>query len=300
MATNSLDVVSLATMRSELRIPDDSHDALLIGQINSAVSFVSEQIRAPLLDRAEGFRCRRPADSYPIVIPSNNVRRVSSVKYWSDAGNLNAYPDGSIGVSTLGRLEQDRSGFAIYPPTAGWPEVLPNSLIEILVVRGMNAPAALGAAVILCVRQLYDGYRQIRPTEAFSALIDPFRLHESLATDGFTPRTVSPVVGDHTRYFGWSDDRVIATADFGAAGMSSSNVGSLPQRATNGYIWFAVPEAAGYPSSLHVDNGPIDQIAVYVQQAGTVDDLNGQPHLVGVSFDIQGAVLSGQEIELGY
>ena len=82
--------------------------------------------------------------------------------------------------------------------------------------------------------------------------------------------------------------------------MSSSNVGTLPQRATNGYIWFAVPEAAGYPASLHVDNGPIDQIAVYVEQAGTVDDLNGQPHLAGVSFDIQGSVLSGQEIELGY
>ena len=177
--------------------------------------------------------------------------------------------------------------------------MLPNSLIELIVVRGMNAPAALEAAVVLCVRQLYDGYRDIRPTEAFYALIEPFRSY-AFQVDGFTPRTVAPVVGDHTRYFGWSDDRVIETADFAAASMSRSNVGTLPQRTTNGYIWFAVPEAAGYPASLHVDNGPIDQIAVYVQQAGTVDDLNGDPHLVGVSFDIQGAVLSGQEIELGY
>ena len=299
MATNALEVVSLATIRSELRIPDNSHDALLLGQINSAVSFVSEPLRAPLLDRAEGFRCSRPADSYPIVIPSANVRSISSIKYWTATGNLRLEPDGSIDVSTLGRLQESDGGFVIYPPAAGWPEVLADSLIEITVIRGMNTPAALQAAVVLCVRQLYNGYRDIRPTEAFWALIDPFRSY-AFQTDGFTPRTVAPVVGDHTRYFGWSDDRVIATADFGAAGMSSSNVGTLPQRATNGYIWFAVPETAGYPSSLHIDNGPIDQIAVYVQQAGTVDDLNGQPHLVGVSFDIQGSVLSGQEIELGY
>ena len=211
MATNSLDVVSLATMRSELRITVDDHDALLIRQINSAVSFVSEPLRAPLLDRAEGFRCRRPGDStYPIVIPTDDVRSVASVKYWTPDGHLNAYPDGSISLSTLGRLEQSESGFAIYPPTAGWPEVLPNSLIELIVVRGMNAPAALEAAVVLCVRQLYDGYRDIRPTEAFYALIEPFRSY-AFQVDGFTPRTVAPVVGDHTRYFGWSDDRVIET-----------------------------------------------------------------------------------------
>ena len=233
-------------MRSELRITVDDHDALLIRQINSAVSFVSEPLRAPLLDRAEGFRCRRPGDStYPIVIPTDGVRSVASVKYWTPDGHLNAYPDGSISVSTLGRLEQSaQGGFVIYPPTAGWPEVLANSLIELVVVRGMNTPAALQAAVVLCVRQLYNGYREIRATEAFYALIDPFRSY-AFQTDGFTPRTVSPVVGDHTRYFGWSDDRVITTADFAAASMSSSNVGTLPQRATDGYILFGVPVAAG-------------------------------------------------------
>ena len=146
MATNSLDIVSLATMRSELRITVDDHDALLIRQINSAVSFVSEALRAPLLDRAEGFRCRRPGDpTYPIVIPSVGVRSVASVKYWTPDGNLGAYPNGSISVPTLGRFEQSKRGFAIYPPSAGWPEVLPNSLIELVVVawdeRGGCAPS---------------------------------------------------------------------------------------------------------------------------------------------------------------
>ena len=111
---------------------------------------------------------------------------------------------------------------------------------------------------------------------------------------------IDPVISDHTRYFGWSDDRVIETVDFGAAASSMSNTGILPTRATNGYLWFGVPESAGYPSSLHIDNGSIDQLPVFVRQAGTVDDTAGNPHIVGVSFDIQTLLLAGQEIELGY
>ena len=111
---------------------------------------------------------------------------------------------------------------------------------------------------------------------------------------------IDPVISDHTRYFGWSDDRVIETVDFGAAASSMSNTGILPTRATNGYLWFGVPASAGYPSSLHIDNGSIDQLPVFVRQAGTVDDTAGNPHIVGVSFDIQTLLLAGQEIELGY
>ena len=185
--------------------------------------------------------------------------------------------------------------------------VLDNSQIEIVVTRGMTTPPALRSAVVLCVRQLYDGYREIRPTEAFYALIDPWRDHGSLTLVGFEPTGIAvpevpidPVISDHTRYFGWSDDRVIETVDFGAAASSMSNTGILPTRATNGYLWFGVPESAGYPSSLHIDNGSIDQLPVFVRQAGTVDDTAGNPHIVGVSFDIQTLLLAGQEIELGY
>ena len=159
----------------------------------------------------------------------------------------------------------------------------------------LTNPALRSAAIVLC-RRLYDGDWEIKPTAAFWALIDPFR---RLYGD-FTESIIDPVVGDHKRYFGWSDDRVIETADFGSAETTNSDVGTLPQRATNGYIWFAVPEAAGYPSSLHLNEGPLDQLGVFVRQAGTVDDANGDPHIVGVSFDIQGLQLSGQEVGLGY
>ena len=48
----ALSVVSLATMRSELRIPDDSADALLSGQIHDAANYVSQSTGLGLDDLA--------------------------------------------------------------------------------------------------------------------------------------------------------------------------------------------------------------------------------------------------------
>ena len=177
MATNALDIVSLATMKDELRIPatEVDHDVLLTGQIAAAVSFVSRFLRVPLVDLAVTFRCSRPSyAAAPIVLSSAGVRSISSVKYWTAAGSLREEPNGSIAVGTLGR-QVEYCGYVIYPPAGGWPLVLDNSLIEIGVTRGQDTPEALRAAVILCVRQFYDGYRRIRPTEAFFAMVRPFQ-----------------------------------------------------------------------------------------------------------------------------
>ena len=45
--------------------------------------------------------------------------------------------------------------------------VLDNSHIEIVVTRGMTTPPALRAAVVLCVRQFYDGYQRDPPDRGF-------------------------------------------------------------------------------------------------------------------------------------
>ena len=181
MATNALDIVSLATMKDELRIPvaETSHDVLLTGQIAGAVSFVSRYLRSPLLDRSEVFGCSRPSYSgTPIILPTVGVRSVGSIRYWTTDGSLREAPDGTIAVDTLGRLVE-YSGFVIYPPADGWPLVLDNSHIEIVVTRGIDTPPALRSAVVLCVRQLYDGYRDIRPTQAFYALMRPWRSYKA-------------------------------------------------------------------------------------------------------------------------
>ena len=212
LENEALLLLPLATMRAELRIPDDSHDALLTGQIVAAWNVTAE-----LTGRG-----------------------------YSDLGN-----------------------------------------------------PALRSATILLVRQLYDGDKVIKPSAAFYAIVDPFRNIAGVFKS--SPRViVDPTTSTHQRYFGWSDKRLIATAEFVHASTSDSNAGMLPARVHNGYVWFAVPVAAGYPSSLHINGGPLNQIAVFVQQAGTVNDENGQPHFVGVSFDIQSAALGGQAIAVGY
>ena len=212
LETEALVLLPILTMRAELRIPDDSHDDLISGQITAAWNFISDM----------------------------------TGRGYADLGN-----------------------------------------------------PALRSAAVLLVRQLYNGYREIRPTEAFFALIDPFR--NIAGVFKASPRViVDPTTSDHARFFGWSDDRLIEAADFSGAATSDSNVGILPGRSTNGYIWFAVPVAAGYPASLHINSGPLNQLSVFVEQVGTVDDSNGQPHFVGVSFDIQSFVLADEQIELGY
>ena len=182
MASNELDIVSLATMKDELRIPaaEVSHDVLLTGQIASAVSFVSRHLRVPLLDRAEVFSCSRPSDSGNVAPRAGaRIETVGSIRYWLPDGSLREAPGGTIAVGTLGRLVE-YSGFVIYPPADGWPVVLDNSHIEIVVTRGMDTPPALRSAVVLCVRQFYDGYREIRPTEAFYALMRPYRSYKAV------------------------------------------------------------------------------------------------------------------------
>ena len=105
-------------------------------------------------------------------------------------------------------------------------------------------------------------------------------------------------MGAHLRYFGWSDDRVIAAGDFAAANSSLNNMGVLPARSSNGYIWIAVPESVGYPSGVRIAGG--SQVQQVPQLAGTVNDPNGEPHLIGVTSRLQAPTVAGDSIELVY
>ena len=106
---------------------------------------------------------------------------------------------------------------------------------------------------------------------------------------------------DHIRYFGWSADRVIETADFAGANQAMSNDGTLPAHNTNDYIWFAVPESEGAPSALHLAGGQIDQLGNFDQLADTVNDEMGTAHIVFVSQREQLHVAySGAAISLIY
>ena len=183
MAATALEVVSAEEIKRELRleVSDSDQDELLESQIAAAVSLVARQISTPLVDVTETIHVPRPPADQPLCFRALAVKAVLQIHYWTPAGALRDPADGMIDKAELGRrVSRDRSN-TLYPPPAGWPEILDGSLLALKVKRGLELSAqtkALKQAVILCVRQFYDGYREIRPTEAFYALIAPFRRYD--------------------------------------------------------------------------------------------------------------------------
>ena len=100
-------------------------------------------------------------------------------------------------------------------------------------------------------------------------------------------------------YFGWSDDRLIDTSDFANFAESMTFEGDLPSRNTDGYIVAAVPEPEGVPTEIYIAGGA-NSIDGYTRQAGTVNDANGDPHIVLVSNDLIPSLFAGSDIRLGF
>ena len=146
MATTALEVVPLLAMRRELRIegetnPDD--DARLIGQIGAAVSDVSLDASAPLVEQQETIRCAGAVGDAPVCFDATVVREVRQVRYWTPGSAQRTDPDGTIAGVDLGRLQSDwptTRHNRLYPPAAGWPARLAGSRLWLDVTRGVPLP----------------------------------------------------------------------------------------------------------------------------------------------------------------
>ena len=108
-----------------------------------------------------------------------------------------------------------------------------------------------------------------------------------------------PGSGAHTRYFGWSADQEIETADLATANTSEQDTGVLPATGANGYVYAAFPEDEGLPKELRIGDNALFG-SPFTRQAGTIDDANGDPHIVIVTNLEQVAALGEQAIELRY
>jgi hypothetical protein len=325
VAATALDVLSVDSMKRELRIPgeDDQHDDLLGAQIGSAVSFVGRHLRAPLTDSVERHRCNSPGTDRPLAIRADHVQGMAAIRYWPAGRALREEPD-TIAVADLGRRAQVAERFCIYPPADGWPEVEAGSLLEVDLTRSITLTArttALRQAVILACRQLYDGYHTITATAAMYALIWPWRRLDadppgtlttvnpgdvavSTPETPLTPSTPgTPIPGvPTTRYFGWSLDQTIENGDLADAETSNSNSGTLPAAPTGetlAYVWYAVPESSAHPMAVFIGTGSVFAAPV-AEQSGTIDDDDGNPLLVGVTTGRQGTSIAGQAVRLMY
>ena len=147
MATTALEVVPLLAMRRELRIEGETNpndDARLIGQIGAAVSDVSLDASAPLVEQDETIEAAVPYRDRPVAFTATVVRAVTQVRYWTSGGSLRDEPDGVIAGSDLGRLQSDWPATRrnwLYPPVGGWVPVLAGSRLWLDVTRGVPFPA---------------------------------------------------------------------------------------------------------------------------------------------------------------
>ena len=105
--------------------------------------------------------------------------------------------------------------------------------------------------------------------------------------------------GSHYRYMGWIDSGAVDQAALDAAARFTSDVLTVPNRATAGYVFFAVEESVGYPDSALLDGNPTNQITNFIQQAGTLSR-DGETVVLGVSTAEQTPLLAGRMWTLGY
>ena len=147
MATTALKVVPLLAMRRELRIEgaiNHNDDARLIGQIGAAVSDVSLDASAPLVEQDETIEAAVPYRDRPVAFTATVVRAVTQVRYWTPGAALRDEPDGAMADTVLGRLWSDWPASRhnrLYPPEAGWPAQLAGSRLWLDVTRGVPFPA---------------------------------------------------------------------------------------------------------------------------------------------------------------
>ena len=97
MATTAFEVVPLLAMRRELRIegninPDD--DARLIGQIGAAVSDVSLDASAPLVDQQETIEAAVPYRVGRLSLPPRSSARSRKCAIGRRAGRCGGRPTG--------------------------------------------------------------------------------------------------------------------------------------------------------------------------------------------------------------
>lgn len=106
-------------------------------------------------------------------------------------------------------------------------------------------------------------------------------------------------------FFGWSTSQTITTADLNDT-LSRVNSDTTdfenewPPNDVNAYFFVAVRESDGEPTELYRPPNPVNQINFYSRQAGTVDDGNGDAHIVIVSNNQFAVSTNARPVRVGF
>ena len=309
MALRALDIVSLERMKDELRQPqtETAHDHLIARHIAGACSFVARHLGAPLVDERTLYWLPIPPASEPLMLPALAVKTIEAVEYWTLTDRRGGDPSGAVRVADLGRLDITRDGAWIWPPAEGWPPMLAGTAVKLTVTRGVDIGTHnedIAVAVILSARQLYDGYREIRPTEAFFAYIEDFKF-QGQQLDGVVIPRVTPLAG--SSFVAWSAiphtapafDPIPILGSVRAQETRVLRVPEFPEGQTEGYLVLGLPVSLGFPSGILREGNPHDQRGAFTAENVVPDALLvGVEHFVLVSNEEFGGTLVGKTLTI--
>ena len=147
--------VPLAEVKLALRVNGTDDDAMLGAHIASAREFIERRIQAKIGTQTWEF----VIDCFPsaeIKLPFGPVQSVTSIKYDDPQG-----VERSVDPDTYDLDNTSRRPW-VFNTAGGWPESLDTfNAVRIRFVAGYAdmtlAPASLRAAIILKVKELYDG-----------------------------------------------------------------------------------------------------------------------------------------------
>ena len=174
MATTALEILPLADAKTQLRILGTDDDERITFCIEAAVGHVQHQANLPLLDVEDKFWAYGVQRTYPITLPFSFVRSVDNVAYWGTGQMRREDPTGTVPVVDLGRMEvfDLKRALSVWPPDDGWPtDRLIEAPILFTVTRGVDSNPRVLQALVLVVREFFEGRREKATLDAASSLI---------------------------------------------------------------------------------------------------------------------------------
>ncbi len=192
MPTAASEILTADQAKAALRIDGTAGDDDLAASINAAVDYCQRLAGKPFLDITESLYVPRPAlADTPMRIPRRDVKSIASIQYWTASQELREDPGGAVMVGPsdppvntddpIGRMQETGYETLVWPPAAGWPEVLTDSCLLVSVTTGFatagDIPGINGIrkAVTLMAGLYYDGIVEDAHRMAVLRLLEPYR-----------------------------------------------------------------------------------------------------------------------------
>ena len=185
MAASEEDVVSLETIKANLRITHSDQDKLLKFLRSASIGKVTLWTGLPLIDTTKNFIASpayKPTD--PIKIVAVGFQSVEKINYWTEAQDQDAvYPAGEIEKTDLLAIKIAGENYAwgIRHKTGFPPSKRLTCVVAECKVGLTTVPKDLVQGIIIIIRDLYDGKKlSVDPTT--DALVRP---HVVFSTENF-------------------------------------------------------------------------------------------------------------------